>query len=219
MKRLPQNLLLIAAVSFSSSFLSGLQIDTKAAPGLRINKVALFRTIPYELRPGDRLLLQGSGFSKTSNKIYFNGGNPVTGISTDGVAMSITVPKDLAYGQYKVGVFNKLGTSNNPMLPIYIQVAASPVGAPIITSASLNKDQVVVTGENFTSANKILTNFGEHKVPVSSSDGKSLSFSLSNLSMYENIKKYYTGQKMALWIYVQNEHGVAKNAFKLDLTI
>jgi len=68
------------------------EIDTPAALGMRANQVMLFRAFPFEVRSGDVISLDGSGFSKTINKIYFNDSNPVDATSTDGITLDVRVP-------------------------------------------------------------------------------------------------------------------------------
>src|SRR3990167_3353247 len=83
------------------------EIDTPAALGMRANQVMLFRAFPFEVRSGDVISLDGSGFSKTINKIYFDNSHSVVATSSDGVTLEISVPTALAEGEYKLSVDRK----------------------------------------------------------------------------------------------------------------
>ena len=111
-------LLLMATVPISLSFLPN--TSTRASLGMRVNRVFLFRALPYEVRPGENLVLEGSGFSKGSNKIYFNGTESATATSTNGTSMNLTVPGSLVAGEYKISISNILGSSENASIPIYV---------------------------------------------------------------------------------------------------
>ena len=195
------------------------ETDVPAALGMRANQVMLFRASPFEVRPGDMVTLDGSGFSKTINKIYFNDSNPVDATSTDGITLDVRVPLILSEGEYSLSVSNTLGSSNNPDIAIAIKVMNNPRSGPIIENASIVGDTVTLTGSGFTSANNIITTLGNSSSPISS-DGITLTFRITELSMYDEIKRFTLGKyQAALWIYVQNEHGINKEPHKLDITI
>ena len=195
------------------------EIDTPAALGMRANQVMLFRAFPFEVRSGDVISLDGSGFSKTINKIYFNDSNPVDATSTDGITLDVRVPLILSEGEYSLSVSNTLGSSNNPDIAIAIKVMNNPRSGPIIENASIVGDTVTLTGSGFTSANNIITTLGNSSGPISS-DGVTLTFRITELSMYNEIRRFTLGNyKVAFWIYVENEHGANKEPYKLEKMI
>jgi len=195
------------------------EIDTPAALGMRANQVMLFRAFPFEVRSGDVISLDGSGFSKTINKIYFNDSNPVDATSTDGITLDVRVPLILSEGEYSLSVSNTLGSSNNPDIAIAIKVMNNPRSGPIIENASIVGDTVTLTGSGFTSANNIITTLGNSSGPISS-DGVTLTFRITELSMYNEIRRFTLGNyKVAFWIYVENEHGANKEPYKLEIMI
>lgn len=216
MKPIPA-LFLLAALPISLSLLASTQ--TSSLPGLRSNKVVLFRAIPYEVRPGGQAVLEGSGFSKGSNKVYFNGVEGFVATSTSGISLTITVPTSLPESRYKISVSNILGSSDNPQIPIYIKITNNPQPSPVIEKASISGEMVTVTGKNFTSLNTLITTLGNKEAVMS--DGANISFRLSELPHYERVKKSLKNNKFqfSLWIFVQNEHGVNKNPYKLDTII
>lgn len=196
-----------------------IETDTPTAPGMKVNQVFLFRTFPYEARPGDNIELNGSGFSKTLNKIYFNGGNELEATSTDGIVMKVSVPTSLTEGEYQLSVSNVLGSSD-PNIKILFKVTNNPQPAPTIQSASIEGDTITLIGNGFTATNNLFTTFGNSTGSVSSA-GTSLSFRLTDLSWYDQIKKSLLGQlyQATLWIYVQNEHGINKDPYELKIII
>ncbi len=202
----------------SLDVLPSVETDTLTAPGMRVNRVMLFRAFPFEARPGDMIELDGSGFSKTLNKIYFNDGNELTATSTDGIVMKVFVPIMLGEGEYQLSVSNVLGSSD-PDIKILLKVTNNPQPAPTIENASLTGDTVTLTGNGFTSSNNLFTTLGDSSGSISSS-GNMLTFRLSDLSRYSQTKKFTQGKYQAsLWIYVQNEHGINKDPYKLDMVI
>ncbi|OHA92557.1 MAG: hypothetical protein A2665_02395 [Candidatus Zambryskibacteria bacterium RIFCSPHIGHO2_01_FULL_46_30] len=196
-----------------------IEIDTPSVLGMRINRVMLFRAFPFEARPGDLVTLDGSGFSKTLNKVYFNGGTPVTATSTNGITLDISVPTNLAEGEYSLSVSNVLGSSDNPDIRILVKVTNNPQPGPAIESASIVGDTVTLIGKGFTSLNNLFTTLGDSSGPVSS-NGTTLTFRVADLSRYDQIKQFTMGKYQAsLWIYVQNEHGINKDPYRLEIII
>lgn len=195
------------------------ETDTPYALGMRANRVMLFRAFPYEVKPGDSITLDGSGFSKTLNKVYFNGSSPATATSTDGTVLKVSLPTSLSEGEYNLSVTNVLGSSD-PSIKVSIKVTDNPNSGPVILSASINGDKVTVTGSGFTSSNNLFTTFGNSSSSISS-DGNIIIFSVNELSLYKQIKDAMGSQhySSSLWIYVQNEHGVNKDPYKLDIVI
>ena len=171
------------------------------------------------MRPGDSITLDGSGFSKTLNKVYFNGDNPITATSTDGTTLEISVPANLVEGEYKLSVSNALGSSDNPDVDVVIKVTNNPQPSPTIESASITGDTVTLIGKGFTSANNLFTTLGDSSGSISA-NGATLTFRVTDLSRYNQIKQFTLGKYQAtLWIYVQNEHGINKDPYKLEIII
>jgi len=196
-----------------------IETDTPSAPGMRVDQVMLFRAFPFEVRSGDSVVLDGSGFSKTLNKVSFNGSHPITATSTDGAILKIPVPLDLAEGEYKLSVSNVLGSSDNPDINIVIKVTNNPQSAPTIESASIVGDIVTLVGSGFTSTNRLFTTLGDSSGPISS-NGATLTFRVTDLSRYDQVKQFTLGKyQVTLWIFVENEHGINKEPYKLETII
>ena len=193
--------------------------DAPAAIGMRAGRVTLFRASPFQVRAGGTIILDGSGFSKTANKIYFSGSNAATATSTNGSTMSVVVPNSVSNGEHELHIENMLGSSKNSDIKIKIRVTDNPQPPPVITGASLSGDTVTVTGTGFTSSNSLFTTFGDSASSISSS-GNTLSFRVTDLSRYNQIRGFTQGQyKAALWIFVQNENGMNRDPYKIDINI
>lgn len=204
----------------SSGLSTNIETDTSAALGMRAGQVMLFRAFPFEARAGDTIVLDGSGFSRTLNKVYFNGGDPVVATSTDGATLQFSIPNNLAEGEYKLTVSNVWGSSENPSVTALVKVTNNPQPAPTIESASIINDEVTLIGRSFSSSNNLFTTLGDSLSPISSSNGTTLTFHITDLSMYNETRQVTLGRyHEALWIYVQNEHGVNKEPYKLDIII
>jgi len=216
-------LIFVVAIPVSFGFLPGVQSDTAAAPGLRANRIVLFRATPFEVRPGSTITLDGSGFSRTFNKVYFDGEEPVTAISTTGVSMKVVVPRTLSNGEHQISVTNSFGSSENPSQPILIKVTDTPSPPPVILSASVSGDVVTLVGQGFSSSNSIFTSLGNTSSPsFTTAQGGVLTFRVSDLSMYQELKASFSSEgphDIALWVYVQGEHGANKDPYKVDITI
>ena len=203
----------------SPDFSPRVETDTPSAPGMRVNRVMLFRASPFEARPGDIITLDGSGFSRTLNNIYFNGGSLITATSTNGTVLEVPVPAGLADGEYRLSVSNVLGSSDNPNVRIAIKVTSSPQPAPTIERASIVGDTVTLVGSGFTSANYLITTLGDSSGSIFS-NGTTLTFRITDLSRYNQIRQFTLGNyQVALWIYVRNEHGINKEPYRLDMII
>ncbi len=208
------------SVSVPAELFSNAETDAPTAPGMKAGRVMLFRAFPFEVRPGDPITLDGSGFSRTLNKVYFNGDSPDIATSTDGVTLEVSVPARLAEGEYKLTVSNVWGSSENPSITVLIKVTNSPHAAPTIESASIAADDTItLVGSGFTSANNIITTLGNSSHPISAS-GDTLIFRVADLSMYNETRAFTLGKyQEVLWIYVQNEHGANKEPYQLEITI
>ncbi len=219
-KRFIPQLILFAVVPISFSFLPGIKSDTSAIQGVQVNKIYLFRAFPFEVKPKSVVSLEGSGFSRTLNKIYFNGKDATTAVSTTGTSLKVTLPSKLTPGEYRVSVVNSFGSSENPEIPVIVRVTDTPIAPPVIQGASISGDIVTVTGQGFGSSSTVFTSFGNTPGPVPAQDS-TLSFRLSELSQFERVKNTLPeGSFQAiLWIYVESEHGANKTPYRLDIRL
>jgi len=128
---------------------NGVNFTVNAPKALSVTSVS-----PSSAAPGAALTIAGGGFDTTStNVVRFSGpqGVNVTLSSTDGAALSVTVPSLLA-GTYSVSVSNAAGQT--AYAPSTIAITASTAsGAPAITSVSptsgSGKTAITITGTGF----------------------------------------------------------------------
>jgi hypothetical protein len=217
---IPLFLLLVAPLSLGL-LSDNSQPELVSNNGLKTNQVSVFRTLPFEVKPGGVLKVEGSGFSKTFNKVNFTKGVSVNTVSQDGASLLIIVPKNLSEGEYKLSVSNSFGVSDADKLPVTVKITSNPTPAPVIDNASFSNGVVVLTGKGFTSKNYISTTLGELNAPIAPSTSGGLSFDVTNLSLYSKTKESFLGRSypMTLWIFVRNEHGVSEKAYPLDINL
>lgn len=212
---------LLAAIPLSATFYMPLVRTPQniSALGQRINGVFLYQVSPYEVKPGDKIVLSGSGFSTTYNNISIGDLKGLSATSTNGTEMELVIPKDTTYGIHEVSVSNNLGSSLNPNIKILIKVSDSPSAPPLISGVNYNNGIFVVTGEGLADKNNIITTLGQLQ-GVSSLDGKTLTFRISDLSDYGKIKTLSSSSfPVSFAIFIQNEHGFTKNPYQLKIVI
>jgi hypothetical protein len=212
--------LLVAALPLSVAFLAPNQ--NSPAPGAQANKIMLFQATPYEVKPGDTIVLKGSGFNVSSNNVHFGTRATVAATSTGGTLISVTVPAFIPHGDYDLSVSNNLGSSNtaNNSAKVSIKVTSSPRTPPTITSASVSGSTVTLIGEGFSSSNNLVTTLGTLG-GVSSFDGRSISFQLNNLSEYARVKQQLKNKNIqtSIWIHINNDRGTSNDPYKLDIVL
>ncbi len=189
--------------------------------GLKINQVTVFRALPFEVKPGGVLKIEGSGFSRTFNKVYFNKTQSINTISQDGTSLWVIIPKGMRNGEYIISVSNSFGVSDSDKLPIKVKITDEPLPGPFIKNATFSNDTIVLIGSGFTGKNYIFTTLGELKTTIPVSSDGTLSFSISNLSLYSKTKDSFLGRSysMTLSIFVQNEHGASEKPYSMEITI
>lgn len=170
-----------------------------------------FLSIDYG-KHGSLLEITGNNFSLTDNKIHF-GAHVVSGVSAESKnKIKFIIPDSIPVGIYKVEVQNQSGKSENNA---YFVVASDGATLPKInnvspTSLSLG-DEVVVTGENFTTTgNMVRTNLGVFE-NISSSDGKTLKFDVEAPDDLDIAKLFEIDEnfEMPVFMYVVNTNGVS----------
>lgn len=215
-------IILLVAAPISLGFLPSSNSETLSSPGLRSNQVMVFRAVPFEVKPGSTLRIDGSGFSKTLNKVYFNSKQVASTVSLDGTSLTIFIPRDISEGEYRISVLNSFGLSDTEKFPVSVKVTSKPAPAPVVKSAYFSNNNVTLMGLGFTRNNYISSTLGDLSGPVSPSDlDGSLSFDIRNLALYSKAKEASMGRSysVALWVFVRNEHGVSQDPYQVDINI
>lgn len=179
--------------------------------------VRVYATSKYQARPGDELVLEGEGFTRTLNTLHFGNSTSTPNlISSDSINLSFIIPKNLPLGKYDLFVTNANGTSKNETIKIYIVVTNNPSEGPTVekvepATATID-DEITVSGKRFTaSGNNIYSMFG-NVMNLHSSDGKTLKFKPSLMTQVAKIyaEKSTKNTQIEVLFYISNDNGYNK---------
>lgn len=176
--------------------------------------VRVYATSKYQAFPGDKLVLEGEGFTGTLNTLHFGNSTSTPNlISSDGVNLPFIVPKNLPLGKYDLFVINANGTSKNEAIKIYIIVTNNPKDGPIVEKvepAEVNYDgEITVSGKGFTaSGNNIYSMFG-NVMNIASPDGKTLKFKPSSMTQLARLQNDKNAKNIPMEVsfYISNDNG------------
>jgi len=192
--------------------------SSSSSPSKNSTIVRAYSTSEYQVSPGKTVILEGEGFTATSNTVHLGENNsiPDLGASENGTKITFIIPKDLSLGKYSIWVTNPNGTSKSETIKIYIVVTDSPAERPVVkkvepAEATIDSE-IVVSGKGFTaSGNSIYSMFG-NVMNVSSSDGKTLKFKPSSMQQIAkmNTEKSAKNMPIEVWFYVVNDNGYNK---------
>lgn len=188
--------------------------------GTSSNNLTITGLSTYQTKPGLVMSIFGTGFGDTLNTIYLG---PVYigkySANTSGTLVTFTIPEYIPRGFYQVSVSNKYGTTTRQNLFLYVD---RPLSADVVdtkptihqitpTYTQYPNDLIVITGQNFTLQNRILTNLGD--IPgVISPDGKKVSFFVGTLPHFYKAQKEYLGSSINLIVKVANENGTSTDS-------
>lgn len=142
---------------------------------------------PSRAAVDSRVTIRGSGFSTSSNTVYFGNGAVLKGLkSSDGKNLAFIVPSTIGQfivnpNVYLVSVANAYGTSS----ALSFTVTATIVAQPSLTNATPTKAyagaKVTLNGTNFSLVKNIVTFYSNGLIAtstVASSNGRSLSITI-----------------------------------------
>jgi hypothetical protein len=182
-----------------------------------VNKfVSVALIIPTEPFPGDQIRIFGSGFVAPNTIHLGNKTFIASGTSTGGVLLTATIPSGISAGSYDFSIENAQGKSESVPLTISGNTIASASTSesgqkPEIVSIQPNEgslsSRITVYGKNFSPTNTIITTAGL-AMNVPSSDGKTISFSLSTIDK-EGAAVEDISPGATLRMIVRNENGVS----------
>ncbi len=161
---------------------------------------------------GSVLEIVGNNFSLTDNKIYF-GSHVISGVPAESKnKIKFIIPNSIPVGIYDVEVQNQSGKSeNNAYFVVTNTISVAPKISNVSPTTLSLGDEVVVTGENFTTTgNMVRTNLGVFE-NISSSDGKTLKFDIEAPDDLDLEKLFEIDEdfEMPVFMYVVNTNGVS----------
>jgi hypothetical protein len=179
--------------------------------------LALFGMSAYQVRPGEPMTFQGTGFLD-ENEIHFDS-NSVSAASADGFTLSGSAPGQV--GIYEVWVTNKKGSTQSSDRMIKLTVTDNPAPLPVVVSISpatpAYGDTVTVSGSGFSNSNTVSTSLGP--ILGVSSNGSAFQFRISDLPIAPLIKdkEGVKGKLISVQMYVQSDGGITKTAFDFNV--
>ncbi len=187
-------------------------------PAIFTKSVKVYTTTPYQAKPGQKIVVEGTGFDSVSNDFYFGGSIQTVGCISS-TTCEVTVPISTPIGKQSVSLSNKNGTSANQGFPVSVNITNSPINPSVITSITpdtVNDDssdiEIVISGTGFEpSGNYIYSPVG--RTGPFSSDGKKISFnlkSITNLDIFFKRIKTLNAGKLPLPIRVYNDYGMSE---------
>lgn len=198
-----------------SPLLGSQNTQASPAPTTSSKKVILYRSLNYQVAPGETVTFSGYGFDRTNNTVYVGTSVIPKVPSGDGTQLSFTLPSTIELGVHNIWVENSFGSSKEGV-KIQIMVTRDPKSAPEVFSVSpqfpsLEGGVITITGTNFTpSGNSLYSSLGVIE-NLPSPDGKTIAVPLKNFPHAGAVtSSQMKGYTMELWIVVQNSQGAAE---------
>jgi len=193
-----------------------------------VKAVKIYNVEPYQVKPGQKIIVNGTGFSEKNNIFSFGG------VRTEGITCGystyceVVVPNGASLGTQDISLENSNGNSRNQGFSAKAFVTNNPIMPSIITSAVPNQIKeselganIIVKGERFAvGENYIYTPLGSVG-PFSSSDGKTIVFSLKEMKDINKLierGRLLKTEVIPLPFRVNNEYG-SSEAFFINLLI
>ncbi len=171
----------------------------------------------YQVKHGDVVTIQGSGFVAQQNTIHFgNQYSMVAPGSIDGKTLRFAVPDSIPNGSYNVWIENDGGSTYKSEASNFFTITDTPSAVPTITNISpsaiqfSDKATIVITGTGFMDqGNSIYSPIGTAP-NLPSKDGKTISVPLASFSNFSSIQKSsqnFKGAGMNISIVIHNSAG------------
>ncbi len=211
-----------------SSLNSSLSKDALSLFPSFAKSVKVYNTEPYQVKSGQKIVVNGTGFTEKNNIFSFGG------IRTEGITCGystyceVVVPNGAPLGSQDITLENSNGNSKNQGFPSKVFVTNNPIMPSIISSAVPNQIKeselganIIVKGERFAvDENYIYTPLGSVG-PFSSSDGKTILFSLKEMKDINKLierGRLLKTEIIPMPFRVNNEYG-SSEAFFINLLI
>ena len=185
------------------------------------SKPLIFSLSRYEVKHGDTVVVTGSGFLPTGNSLVFDTSYRVDNLtSADGTSLSVLVPHSVPNGSYNISVENKNGTTFNATYGNFFTISDNPQDPPTVSRVTPDKvvfdsnSTITITGTGFSpEKNEVYTGLGSAS-GIPSSDGKTLSVTLSSLSEFKRATQYASALKSArisvpMFVVVKTSAGIS----------
>jgi peptidoglycan hydrolase-like protein with peptidoglycan-binding domain len=193
-----------------------------------VKSVKIYNVEPYQVKAGQKIVVNGTGFSEKNNVFSFGG------VRTEGITCGystyceVVVPNGASLGTQDISLENSNGNSRNQGFSAKVFVTNNPIMPSIITSAVPNQIKeselganIIVKGERFAvDENYIYTPLGSVG-PFSSSDGKTILFSLKEMKDISKLierGRLLKTEIIPMPFRVNNEYG-SSEAFFINLLI
>ena len=175
-------------------------------------QLQLNRPDRYVVSPGDRVSIAGSGFSATGNTLHV-GAFTISDVAQYTLGtLEVVLPVDAPKGKFDLLVSNTAGESNKRFLVVVEKGTVPPAIGSFSPKSGANGTVVSVTGSGFTKENNEVYFGNKPATGVASSDGKTLTFTLS--MGFDGMPLGQSGQSTTtapIWFYVVNANGISNN--------
>ena len=193
-----------------------------------ITDVRVYGVDPYQVKPGQKVVINGVGFKEKQNIFSFGGVDTEAIDCAYSTYCEAVVPASVPFGEQVVSLRNSQGSSVGSQYPAKVYVTQNPIPAPVLSSitpdavdvsSSYYSTSLVIKGEGFSnSGNYIYTPLG--KSGPYNSDGKTLTFIFGDLKNTDDIIKNgfsVNAISLGLPMRVQNSQGFS-NVVSLKLS-
>lgn len=183
-----------------------------------ITDVRVYGVDPYQVKPGQKVIISGVGFTEKQNSFSFGGVDTGDVDCAYSTYCEVVVPETAPLGVQVVSLKNYKGSSVGSQYSAKVYITQKPVSSAILSSitpdsidlsSSYSNTTLVIKGEGFSSAeNYIYTPLG--KSGPYNSDGKTITFTFGDLKNTGDIIKNGFSVKAAsldLPMRVENNKG------------
>jgi peptidoglycan hydrolase-like protein with peptidoglycan-binding domain len=211
-----------------SSMSSILDKDTLSLFPSFSKEVKVFNIEPYQAKPGQKIVVNGTGFAQNGNIFSFGSSKTESLSCAYATYCEVSIPSGVSMGEQSVSLENSNGNSSKQTFSAKVFVTNSPVMPAKIISSSPNaineskiNENIILNGERFASGgNYVFTPLGEVG-PYNSSDGKTIVFSLKGLKNLDKLierARLLKAQNVPMPIRVSNQYGIGE-VFNINLII
>ncbi|OGZ09728.1 MAG: hypothetical protein A3D65_05370 [Candidatus Lloydbacteria bacterium RIFCSPHIGHO2_02_FULL_50_13] len=166
----------------------------------------------YDVSHGDKLTLYGGGFTPLGNTIHIGTFTiPNVSRSLSGT-LETTIPENAPRGKFDLWVSNANGETNKKFIVVVERGTEPPSIKSFSPINGIDGTTISVTGEQFTKENNEVYFGNKPARGISSSDGKTFTFTLSmGLDGMASQSDKTSTTTVPIWFYVVNTNGISNN--------